>query len=107
MTVAELTFERLTELQRLQQTGMGNPPVHCVLRNVTHARPLQRMGAEKKHAKLWLTDGQQTREAVLWNCGDGSLPVGRFDLAFAPQLNEFNCTTRVQLKVLDWRAADA
>ena len=103
VTAADLTFERLTELQRLQQTGMGNPPVHCVLRNVTHARPLQRMGAEKKHAKLWITDGQQTREAVLWNCGDGSLPVGRFDLAFAPQLNEFNGQTTVQLRILDWQ----
>ena len=103
VTVADLTFERLTELQRLQQTGMGNPPVHCVLRNVTNARPLQRMGAEKKHAKLWVSDGKQTREAVLWNCGDGSLPVGRFDLAFAPQLNEFNGQTTVQLRILDWQ----
>ena len=106
VTAADLTLERLTELQRLQHTGMGNPAVNCLLRNVTHARPLLRMGAEKKHAKLWITDGRQTREAVLWNCGDGSLPVGRFDLAFAPQLNQYNGTTSVQLKVLDWRAAE-
>ena len=44
--------------------------------------------------------------AILWNCGDGPLPVGRFDLAFAPQLDDFNGTTSVLLKVLDWRAAD-
>jgi hypothetical protein len=31
------------------------------------------------------------------------LPVGRFDLAFAPQTNEFNGRRVVQLKVLDWR----
>jgi hypothetical protein len=61
------------------------------------------MGSEKKHAKLWITNGKQTREAVLWNCGDGSLPIGRFDLAFAPQLNEFNGQTSVQLRVLDWQ----
>ena len=106
VTVADLTFERLTELQRLQQTGMGNPPVHCVLRNVTNARPLQRMGAEKKHAKLWLTDGQNIIEAVLWNVGNGPLPVGKFDVAFAPQLNEFNGKTTVQLKVLDWHGVE-
>jgi len=105
VTAADLTFERLTELQQLQQTGIGNPPVHCVLRGVSHARPLQRMGFEKKHAKLWITDGKQTREAILWNCGDGPVPVGKFDLAFAPQLNEFNGTVSVQLKVLDWREA--
>lgn len=100
---AELTVERLRELEQLEQTGMGNPSVRLVMRNAIHARPLQRMGAEKKHAKLWVTDGKRTVEAVLWNVGDGSLPVGRFDLAFVPQLNEFNGSTTVQLKVLDWR----
>jgi len=37
--------------------------------------------------------------------GNGSLPVGKFDLAFAPQINHFNGKHTVQLKVLDWRAA--
>jgi hypothetical protein len=35
-----------------------------------------------------------------------SLVVGtKFDLAFAPQVNEFNGRRTVQLKVLDWRPA--
>ena len=33
-----------------------------------------------------------------------SLPVGQFDLAFAPQVNHYNGKRTVQLKVLDWRA---
>jgi hypothetical protein len=33
------------------------------------------------------------------------LPVGRFDLAFAPQINQYNGKRAVQLKVLDWRAS--
>lgn len=105
VTAAELTLDRLRELQRLEQTGMGNPAVRLVMRGVSHAKPLQRMGAERKHAKLWVTDGRRTLEAVLWNAGDGALPVGRFDLAFVPQINEFNGSTTVQLKVLDWCAA--
>ena len=104
VTAAELSLDRLRELEQLEQTGIGNPPVRLVLRNVTHARPLVRMGAEKKHAKLWIADGKNTIEAVLWNVGNGPLPVGRFDLAFSPQLNEFNGSTRVQLKVIDWEA---
>jgi hypothetical protein len=31
--------------------------------------------------------------------------VGKFDLAFAPQANDFNGMRSVQLKVLDWRPA--
>ena len=48
------------------------------------------MGADKQHVKLWVTDGAVTHEAVWWNGGDKSLPVGKFDLAFAPAVNEFN-----------------
>ena len=63
------------------------------------------MGADKKHVKMWVTDGAGTHEAVWWGAGNGSLPVGKFDLAFAPQINQFNGKRTVQLKVLDWRAS--
>ena len=100
--IEEVNLDRVRELSQLEHTGMGNPPVHLVLRGVTHARPLQRLGAEKKHAKLWITDGRQVLEALLWSVGDGPLPVGRFDLACTPQINEYEGTRSVQLKVLDW-----
>ncbi len=64
------------------------------------------MGAEKQHVKMWVTDGAAIHEAVWWGAGDGSLPVGQFDLAFAPQVNRFNGSRTVQLKVLDWQAGD-
>ncbi len=104
--LGELTVQRLDELQRLQQTGVGNPAVQLCVRNVGHGRALQRMGAKKQHAKLWISDGDRTCEAVLWNAGDGSLPVGKFDVAFAPQLNNYAGRTTVQLKVLDWRPTE-
>ena len=106
VTPGELTFERVAELGKLQQTGMGNPPVQLWMREVTHQQPLQRLGAEKKHVKLWVTDGKATREAVWWGAGAGFLPVGRFDIAFTPRLNQFNGATSVQLSVLDWRPAE-
>ena len=101
----EMTLESLGELARLKPAGQANPPVQFCARSVTHQRPLRRMGADKQHVKLWVTDGAVTLEAVWWNGGDKSLPVGKFDLAFAPQVNEFNGRRTVQLKVLDWRAA--
>ena len=101
----ELTLERLHELARLQQTGMGNPAVQLAVRNVTQQRPPLRMGADRRHAKMWITDGRATCEAVMWNVGENALPTGRFDLAFAPQINEFNGNVSVQLKALDWRPA--
>jgi single-stranded-DNA-specific exonuclease len=100
----EITLESLAELDRLKPTGQGNSAVQFFTRNLAHQRPLQRMGAEKKHVKMWVTDGATTHEAVWWNGGEKSLPVGKFDLAFAPQIDEFNGKRAVQLKVLDWRS---
>jgi single-stranded-DNA-specific exonuclease len=101
----EISLESLKELDRLKPTGQGNPGVQFFARALTHQRPLQRMGADRQHVKLWVTDGVATHEAVWWNGGEKSLPVGRFDLAFAPAVNEFNGRSSVQLKVLDWRPA--
>jgi single-stranded-DNA-specific exonuclease len=101
----EISLESLKELDRLKPTGQGNPGVQFFARALTHQRPLQRMGADRQYVKLWVTDGVATHEAVWWNGGEKSLPVGRFDLAFAPAVNEFNGRSSVQLKVLDWRPA--
>jgi len=105
LALDELSFESLTELEKLKPTGMGNPALQFCCRDLAHRKPLQRMGVSKQHVKMWVTDGAITHEAVWWNAGNGSLPVGRFDLAFAPSLNDFNGRTTVQLNVLDWRAA--
>jgi single-stranded-DNA-specific exonuclease len=105
VSAADLVWDLLKQIERLQQTGTGNPPVQLMLSKVTQPRPFQLVGAEKKHLKLWVTDGTATREAIWFNAADRPLPDGQFDLAFTPQLTEFNGTFSVQLRVLDWRPA--
>ena len=101
----EISLERLTEFDRLRPTGQGNPAVQFCARKLSHQRPLQRIGSDKQHVKMWVTDGAGAHEAVWWGAGKGSLPVGTFDLAFAPQVNQYNGKRAVQLKVLDWQHA--
>jgi len=106
----EMTIETVGELEKLRPHGQGNLGVQFYARNVSHMKALQRIGAEKQHVKMWVGDGGLPRgaiEAVWWNGGEKSLPVGKFDLAFQPQINEFNSRWSVQLKVLDWRPAEA
>jgi len=106
VALGDIRLDSLAELEKLKPVGQGNPALQFFARNLSHARPLQRIGANKQHVKLWVTDGTATHEAVWWNAGNGSLPVGKFDLAFSPAINQFNGRTSVQLKVLDWRAAE-
>lgn len=103
-----ITLESLKELDRLRPTGQGNPGIQFCARNLTHKRPLQRIGAEKQHVKMWVTNGIAAHEAVWWGGGkNGALPVGKFDLAFAPQINSYNGLQTVQLKVLDWQPSQS
>ena len=95
ITLPEISFDTLAQLDQLKPTGMGNPSLQFFSRNLTHRKPLQRMGTNKQHVKMWVTDGTATHEAVWWNAGNGSLPVGQFDLAYAPSLNDFNGRTSV------------
>ena len=101
----EVSLDSLAELDRLKPTGQANPRVQFFARRLTHARPLQRMGVEKQHIKLWVTDGIVTHECVWWGAGKESLPAGEFDLAFAPGINDYNGKRTVQFKVLDWQPA--
>jgi single-stranded-DNA-specific exonuclease len=103
--LADITLECLAQLEQLKPTGQGNATVHFCARKLTHQRSLQRLGADKQHVKMWLTDGNATHEAVWWGVGQAALPVGPFDLAFTPQINDYNGRRLVQLKVLDWREA--
>lgn len=105
--LGEIHFDSLGELRRLHPTGQGNPAIQFYARDLVHQRPLQRLGAEKQHVKMWVSDGGGAHEAVWWGAGNGSLPVGKFDLAFSPQINDYNGRRTIQLKVLDWRPATA
>jgi len=106
VSLGEISLESLADLDQLKPTGQGNPTVQFCARNLTHQRPLQRLGADRKHVKLWATDSVTTHEAVWWNGGEKPLPVGKFDLAFVPQINDFNSRRSVQLKILDWRVTE-
>lgn len=105
VAAGDLTQEGVRELDRLAPMGQGNPSVKLVLHNATLARAPRRMGVESRHVKMQVRLGRDEWEAVWWEGGDQRWPVDTFDLAFTPELNEYNGQTRVQLKVLDWRPA--
>ncbi len=107
VSLRDMSLHTLAQLDKLKPTGQGNPPVHFFARGLTHDRPLQRLGTERQHVKLWVTDKTCQQECVWWGAGQEALPVGRFDLAFTPQINQYNGRRQVQLKVLDWRPTEA
>ena len=101
----ELTLAVLEEVNALAPFGQGNPGVQLVLRGLRLMAPPQRMGAVQQHVKLRASDSRLNYEIVWWRAGDAALPDGAFDLAFAPEINEFKGRRTLQLKLLDWKRA--
>jgi single-stranded-DNA-specific exonuclease len=98
---SELTFAVVNALENLGPFGMGNPAPQIMIRGARLTGEVKRMGDLGKHARFRVGDGTGFYDAVWW--GAGELPPGPMDLAVAPQLNYFNGTTSVQLKVVDVR----
>ncbi|HNQ88476.1 MAG TPA: single-stranded-DNA-specific exonuclease RecJ [Verrucomicrobiota bacterium] len=105
--LGELTLEQLAEFRRLEPGGQGNPPVQLVVRGLRLCRPPHRIGREQQHLKLRVSDGRTSCDVVWWGGGSKPWPTDAFDLACAPQINEYDGRRTVQLKLLDWRPAAA
>ena len=103
--LCEISMGTVDALQRLQPTGQGVSPVQIAVPQLELNAPVRWMGKEKQHAKLLVTDGSATAEALCWNAKDKPLPEGRFDLAVEPSINVWRGNRSLQLKVLDWRSA--
>ncbi len=103
--LAELSLPALEELERLGPHGQGNPEVHVTISGVRVTGSPRRMGHEKQHARLTLTDGKHAMDCLWWNSRLELLPTGSFDVAVAPCINEFNGNRTAELKWLDWRPA--
>jgi single-stranded-DNA-specific exonuclease len=106
VTFRDLTHGCVAQLAKLAPTGQGNPAAQFCARKLAHCRPPQRLGTEKQHVKMFVTDGTGAQEVVWWGVGDALLPTDRFDLAFAPQINTYQGRQSVQLKLLDWQTSE-
>jgi single-stranded-DNA-specific exonuclease len=100
VALSDLTFDLLRTLERIQPIGLGNPPVQFAARRLRCTNNIRRFGADLKHLRFTVTDGETSHQALWWNCDLAEIPAA-FDLAFVPELNEYNGTISIQLKVLD------
>jgi single-stranded-DNA-specific exonuclease len=101
--LADVTLDLIKHLERLEPMGHGNPPPQFAATALAVLGGIQRLGKERQHAKFNVTDGQNVREVLWFGSQEKPLPSGTFDLAFIPQINNFNGKQTLQLKLIDWR----
>jgi len=93
-----------SQLQRLEPCGIDNPAPIFAASGVRLRGRARVVG--KDHLKFAVTQDATSVDAIWFGEADRELPPGEFDIAFAPELNEYAGVERVQLKVRDVRAAD-
>lgn len=102
----EVTMDLANLIGKIAPFGMANKKPVLVMRELTCVG-VRALGKEGKHSRLMLRDTRESLpfEAVMWN-SRGRIPADgqQIDVAFIPEINEYNGTKRLQLVLVDWRA---
>ncbi|MCY4568376.1 MAG: single-stranded-DNA-specific exonuclease RecJ [Candidatus Poribacteria bacterium] len=101
-----LTLETLKELEQFEPFGKENPAPYFGTRRVKVNGVPTQMGKEKNHLRMFVSDGMVKRCAIDWGAGDKLITFRRpnmsLNIAFAPQINEWQRNRSVQLILQDW-----
>ena len=96
----DVTVDLVEQISQLEPFGQSNPSPIFALKNLK-IKEKRLMGDNKNHLRLKCIGGSSELTCIRWKDGDISLVQGDpLDIAFHPQINEFNGNTSVQL-ILD------
>jgi single-stranded-DNA-specific exonuclease len=98
----DVTKELALELKRLEPFGMGNPEPLLMLRGMT---VVERRNVGEGHLRLRLARDGCSFGAIAFNLADRAAS-GLIDIAFFPEMNEWNGSSSLQLRVRDLRPAE-
>jgi single-stranded-DNA-specific exonuclease len=108
LSLGELGWELLADLERLEPFGQANPTPTLMSAGVEVVEARQR-GADGQHLRLLLRQGGgPVHEAIAFRMGHLAEPLRRrprIDVAYNFEVNEWNNERRLQLRVRDFRRA--
>ncbi len=102
-----LTPDVLEKLEQFEPFGReNNPPYFCAHRLRINGTP-NLMGKEKQHLSMFVSDGATNLRAIAWQAGEEFVtfkgPKKSLDIAFSPEINEWQGTRSTQLILQDWK----
>ncbi len=98
----EVTAELVSELKRLEPFGAGNPEPVLMMCGL---KVVERRVVGEAHLKLRLTCKGRSFNAIAFKMAQRETD-GFIDIAFFPEMNEWNGSSSLQLKIKDLRAAE-
>ncbi|MBU0638957.1 MAG: single-stranded-DNA-specific exonuclease RecJ [Planctomycetes bacterium] len=110
VTLAALTTAVVDLLERMAPFGPGNPRPRLATTPVELVDAPRVVGRDGNHLQFTVRQGRDHRKAIAFGRGEDAVELAdhrRLRLAFEPIINEWNGRRSVELKVLDWKWADA
>ena len=97
----DITTDLIEEISQLEPFGASNPSPVFAINNLKISQK-RLMGQDNSHLRLSVASNANEFTAIWWKKGDVSLGAGdTVDIAFHPQINEFNGNISVQLIIDD------
>ncbi len=101
LTPDDIDVDFVESISQLEPFGANNPSPIFVMKDLK-IKEKKLMGENKNHLRLTCLSGTSEFNCIRWKDGDISLVKGdTLDLAFHPQVNEYNGNTSVQLIIDD------
>ena len=98
----DVTRELALELKRLEPFGAGNPEPLFIMRGLTVT---ERRVVGEGHLRLRLSRGNRSFSAIAFRMAERDT-AGAIDIAFILEMNEWNGSSSLQLRVKDLRTAE-
>ena len=105
VSLDDMNEDFLKQLKCLEPYGMGNPSPIFACEDLA-LKDVRTLGQEAQHLKLKVSQGNSTKEVVAWRMGElaDSLQNGSsVDIAFFPEVNEWQGRCTIQLRAYDIR----
>jgi single-stranded-DNA-specific exonuclease len=106
LPLRQLSFDLVSDLERLSPFGPGNLPLTLVSKNV-QIRSSSTLGREEEHLLLNILDeDMETAQKVIWWHGAGwELPEGKFDLAYRVRTSSSRGLKEVLVEWIDYQSS--
>lgn len=105
----QLTLDTIERIESMAPFGAANPRPVLVASDVELHEPAKRFGNGERHLSARFRQHGVILRAVAFSQAEWLDPInthrGNFDLAFRPVINEFQGFKKVELQLVDWRAA--
>ena len=103
ITLSEINFDLISEIERLAPFGAGNPPLNFLIRDLEYVSAAE-IGQTGDHRKLLARDqaGNQ-HQFIWWNGAEEPLPPNEFDLLCQISQSDYRGTAQINAEWIDSR----